>query len=352
MTTYESVLKLVGSVPSAVSAGLRDVRWLTDGHTVGVARDHDGHVEVFLAGPQLSPVSPAVADALEFSTWHRDGAPALDASRLLLPALGHYDQVAAFICTELLRNGADVSLPRAFARTEPIIELAIERLRLSDQAVLGLAGELLLLDALCRRADDAQVLAVVGSWDGWRRSSRDFTLGSTGVEVKTTGGVASSHLVEGVHQVELADGTSGGTTIETRLYLVSIGLQAASSGGNAFTIPHLVDRVVARMTSASLNDDAVNTFLSRLSEYGGVPNGGYDHAAGAGDLAYATPYLVTFFRAYNMADPAVRVLRRHDIVDHAHVDVGSVKFRVDLPITISAGNPVSGANQVARAIIG
>jgi hypothetical protein len=344
--TYESVLQLIESAPSADSVDHRDVRWLTDAHVVGVARNHDGQVEVFLAGARLSPGSSTVGAALEFRTWHRQGAPSFDASRLLFPSLGHFDQVAAFICAELLRCGADASLRHAFAQTEPIIELAIERLRLSSQAILGLAGELLLLDALCRHAVDEQVTPIMEAWDGWKRSSRDFSWGSTGVEVKTTTRSVSSHLVEGIHQVERGDGSDGGAP-EDRLYLVSIGLQPAKPGGNAFTIPQLVDRVIARMSGS-----IAERFLAHVTEYGGTPGGGYEHGSQAADSSYMTPFVTSFFRAYDMSDNFVEVLRRDDVAIRRHVNASSVKFRVELPLTVSLGNPVVGANQVAQAILG
>ena len=49
--SYESVLQLIKSVPSSASADMRDVTWTTSAHIVGVARDHEGRVEVFLVGP-------------------------------------------------------------------------------------------------------------------------------------------------------------------------------------------------------------------------------------------------------------------------------------------------------------
>jgi hypothetical protein len=350
MMSYESVLQVIESVPNSEFADLRDVTWTTESHVVGVARDHEGRVEVFLAGAELHPVSSAVSDAIEFHTWHRYGAYPFDANRLLFPALGHFDQVAAFICTELLRTDADVSLADAFARTEPIIELAIERLRLSSRAVLGLAGELLLLDALCRRARDEQISSIIGSWDGWKRSSRDFSWGSTGVEVKTTTRNTSSHLVEGTHQVERSIGSEGGEG-EDRLLLVSIGLQPAESGGNAFTIPQLVDRIIERMEEASHGAANVEKFLNHVAEYGAGSGGGYEHNALNPDPSYSKPYLTGFFRAYDMSDTAVEVLRRDDIAVHHHVDVNSVRFRVELPTIVTPINPVLGANQVADVIL-
>jgi hypothetical protein len=350
MTTYESVLDLISSVPSADSAGARDIKWVTGAHVVGVSRDHDGQVELFLRGAELKSSSKVVGDAMEFRAWHRDDAPPFDANRILLPALGHFDQVAAFICTELLRNGADLAISQAFAKTEPIIELAIERLRMSYEAVLGLAGEMLLLDALCRQAADEQVAQVVESWNGWKKSSRDFAWGATGVEVKTTTRGTSSHLVQGVHQVEPSDGSDVGTP-EDRLYLVSIGLQPADRGGNTFTIPQLVERIVNRMQAAG-SGAAVGKFLSRVSEYGASSGEGYDHNTMSEDPSYGRPFLTSFFRAYDMSDSAVEVLRRDDIAVHHHVELNSVSFRVELPVVASPGQPVVGANQVAKVILG
>lgn len=348
MTDYESMRQLIESVPIAASAKIRDIKWATDAHVVGVSRDPGGRVEVFMVGPELYPASAAVREAIEFRAMHRDREPPFDANRLVLPALSHFDQVAAFICTELLRSGADTSLAGAFAKTEPIIELAIEQLRLSNQVIVGLVGELLLLDALCRHATDVQVVQVIGSWDGWKRSSRDFALGPVGVEVKTTTGKASSHLIEGIHQVERNTG-SGDHQPEDRLLVVSIGVQSATPGGNAFTIPGLVDRIIERMREAGLTETAVGKFLSHVSEYGSG-FGGYNHDTQVSDLAYARGFLTTFFRAYDMADEAIQVLRRYDVTARTHVDVGSVRFRIDLPAAMSAGNPIVGANQVAEAI--
>lgn len=163
------------------------------------------------------------------------------------------------------------------------------------------------------------------------------------------GGV-SSHFVEGVHQVER--NTDQGKQIpEERLFLVSIGLQPASHEGNTFTIPDLVDRVIDTMRGAGLSESAVESFLSHVSEYGSDYGAGYDHGAQAEDTAYSGKFFTTFFRAYDMTDEGVQVLRRQDVTARAHVDVNSVRFRVDLPIAISVGNPIVGANQVAEAIL-
>lgn len=203
MPSYEDILKDIAIVPSSVAGGVRDIKWTTLAEVVGVARDHAGRLEVFLAGVELEAASATVRESLEYHTWHRKAGGPLLANRLLMPALGHFDPVAAFICTELLRNGADQDLEEAFRVTEPIVELAIERLILSESALVGgLAGELLLLNSLCSQADTSQVGPVVQCWDGWRRSARDFHWDGTGVELKTTMRSTSSHMVQGVHQIE------------------------------------------------------------------------------------------------------------------------------------------------------
>jgi hypothetical protein len=349
MTNYESILATIASTPSSDAATERDIKWLTAAEVVGVSRDHEGRLEVFLSGPELAPSIAAVRDAIEFHTWHRSGGDPLDANRLRVPALSHYDQVVAFICTELLRNGADADLTRAVTRTEPIIELSIEQLQMSSDAVLGLAGELLLLDALCR-TDPDRLDEIVNSWDGWQRSARDFSINAVGVEVKTTRRDTSSHMMQGVHQVELDDGEDGGVA-ETGLILVSIGLRPAESGDDSFTIPQLVERISSRLKDAGRPDLAV-TFLAHVSEYGSWSGLGYDHRSMSDDPMFAMPYVTKFVRGYDMRDPAVEVLRRDDIATHHHVDVGSVRFRVDLPRAVSAGNPVQQPNQVARSILG
>ncbi len=349
MTNYESVLDQISAVPNAPSDQLRDIGWLTPAKTVGVARDRAGHLEVFLAGPKLEPRSRTIDESLEFHAWHRsDGAP-LEANRLLLPALGHFDQVGAFVANELLRNGADQDPASAFAATEPIIELAVKRLLMSQAAMLGLAGELLLLDALCRRTDDVLVGQVVSSWHGWRRSTRDLTWDGTGVEVKTTSRAISAHMIQGIHQLEPDIGTDGEPG-EDRLLLVSIGLQEAAPSSNTFSIPMLVDRIIGRLDRVGNTGD-VAALLMHVATYGSESGFGYEHVSMSTDAPFTNHFAVTFFRGYDMADPAIEVLRRDDVAVHHHVELQSLRFNINLPATISYQNPISGMNRVALRIL-
>lgn len=349
MKPYEDVLAEIAAIPHGQPGHDRDIHWLTSAQAIGVARDPLGHLELFLSSAELKPTTAAVKSALEFHSWHRISAAPLDASRLLLPAFGHYDQVGAFICTELLREGADQDLERAFRVTEPIIELAIRRLQLSQTALLGLAGELLLLEALCRMADDQIVAQLVTSWDGWRRSSRDITWQGTGLEVKTTLRSTSTHTIQGVHQLEPADGSDGGP-VEDRLLLVSVGLQPSEPSNNSFSIPVLVERIADRLVATG-NAPAVGEFLKRVSTYGSESGFGYDHTSMTHDAPFTTTFTAAFVRGYDMADPAVEVLRRDDVATHHHVEMQSVTFRINLPAIVNPQNPINGASTIARSVL-
>ncbi|QET03492.1 PD-(D/E)XK motif protein [Cupriavidus pauculus] len=350
MISYEAVLNQINVVPAGTTGDDRAITWLTDAMVVGIARNSRGHLELFLAGGELRPRTGTVKSAMHYHSWHRDTLPPLSANRICLPALGHFDQVGAFIAAELLREKADADLERAFAVTEPLIELAIKRLEISESAILGLVGELLLLEALCRRAADPQVGPVVQAWDGWRRSARDFTWEGTGVEIKTTTRATSSHAIHGIHQIEPTP-TSDDAPGEARLLLVSIGLRQADPNAPALSIPSLVESIVERLTATGASG-LVDEFLTRVSSYGSESGIGYEHATMVNEAPFTAPFTVTFVRGYDMADPAVEVLRRDDVITHQHVDAQSVTFRVELPATIRLGNPVAGAGRVAEAILG
>lgn len=349
MTNYEAILNQITVVPAGTIGEDRAITWLTDAKVVGIARNSRGHLELFLSGDELRPRTGTVKTAMRYHSWHRDALPPLNANRICLPALGHFDQVGAFIATELLREKADSNLERAFVVTEPLIELAIKRMEISENAILGLVGELLLLDALCRRAADYQVGPIVQAWDGWRRSARDFTWEGMGVEVKTTTRSTSSHAIHGVHQIEPTP-ASDDATGEASLLLVSIGLCQPDLNAPGLSIPSLVESILERLRATGASG-LVDEFLTRVSVYGTESGIGYDHATMVNEAPFTTTFGVTFVRGYDMEDPAVEVLRRDDLITHQHVDAQSVTFRVELPATISLDNPIVGARRVVEAIL-
>jgi len=355
LLSYEEVLAHIHSIDVSVSSEERKVSWLTPSEGVGVSRTAAGQIEIFLAGGELKPKSQTVRRALEYQTWHRTSGQPIDASRLILPPVGHFDQVAAFISAELLRCGADTDIQRAFRKVEPIVEMAITKLRLTDQALLGLSGELLLLDAMLRNADDSALRAVMESWNGWRESTRDFSFGAVGVEVKTTTLPRSSHEVQGVHQLERVEQFGAGE-LERELFLVSVGLDWVSPGIDAgYSIPRLVDSILKQLRDApglGVLDGAIASFLDHLSQYGDEQDIGYDHETMSGQAAFSRFFVPRFVRCYDMADPLIEVLRSADVITHHHVDVQSVRFRVELPENVrGALNPVVGVNVAATTIL-
>ncbi|TFC59577.1 PD-(D/E)XK motif protein [Cryobacterium sp. TMT2-15-1] len=355
MTTYEAVLSRLSELDPSVSVEERNVEWLTPSAVVGLSRTVEGRIEIFIAGAQLKPTSRSVRRALDYRTWHRgSGHPSVEANRLLLPGAGHYDQIAAFLCAELIRCGSDADLPTAFRKTEPIIELAIEKLRLTDQALLGLTGEVLLLDALLRQAGDAHAGDVMRSWRGWRESTRDFTYDSVGVEVKTTTRSISSHEVQGVHQIELLDHLESGV-LEDTLFLVSIGLEWVSEDcDNFYTLPTLVDAIVTKLRcvmSPVKAEQAIDSFLEHVKEYGDNQDVGYDHLTMSQSAVFKRSFIPRFVRCYDMLDSNIKVLRSDDLSHHPHIDPSSVRFRIDLPVSVQGDlNPVVGLNAAANAI--
>jgi hypothetical protein len=304
----------------------------------------------------MEPRSKLIRENLEYQTWYRKGLDnPLAANRLLLPAAGHFDHIAAFLCTELLRNGASTEPKRAFSRTEPVIELAIQRLRIADRAILGLCGELLLLEALARSAPDEKVAEVLDAWKGYRETARDLQVGDVGIEVKTTTRTTSSHPVQGVHQVELGHGVDG--VPESTLLLVSIGIQWAEADAetsNLTSLPQLVDAIVERTRQAmkASGDLVVAQLLRRIAEYGSSADIGYDHETMAGSAAFQRRFRRSFVRCYDMTDPAIQVLTGDDVRARPHVDTESVRFRINLPDQVRGDiNPTVGLNESAARIV-
>lgn len=354
--TYEEILQAVAGIAPSEDAGARTLRWLGRNAQIALARDNSGHLEVFLAGPRLECSSAIVRECLDHRSWYRSGDQApLEANRILLSAAGYFDQIAAFLCTELLRNGADADLVTAFHATEPVIALTIERMRLGEGMLTGLAGELLLLDAMLRQAvGPGPTERLLSSWAGYAHSLRDFILGDLGVEVKTTTGLISSHLVEGVHQVEPDSRTESRTGPE-QLYLCSIGIEwlPSEEGEGALSLEHLVQDIIVRL-EAELGASAVHhaeLFRSHVSEYGGGALLGTGHTSLLDSASLGRPFRVRFVRTYDMQDPHILVLRADDVRQRPFVELSSVRFRVNLPSQVSGDvNPILGLNEAGRLL--
>jgi len=342
---YEALRDAVAALAPAKTAADRTLVWADATHTLALARDAQGRLEVFVVGEPLHAIDKLIAQNLEHQVWTTASGVSVPASRLVLPGADHFDGVAAFICTELLDNGIADDRVDAFRRSEPVIALALRRGAMSNQAMVGLAGELFVLGRLVH-ALPHQAAELVSGWFGSVPSSRDLQLGSIGIEIKTTTGSESVHHIQGLHQVEL--GASVDHKPETHLFLLSIGIEWLSATSEAgSSIPSLVEAICR-----SLPDDGERgAFLDRVKQYGGDAAVGYDHAVHRHSQRYDRLFQTRFERLYDLADKHVHLLRSPDVREATHVEIDSIGYRVRLPAKVRGDlNPVAGMSAIVARI--
>lgn len=354
ISSYEHQLAIVQGLQPSSSEDDRHIEWCVSDGVIGLARTPKGRIEIFLEGPQLEARYRRVREALEYQRWFRAGGDELLANRILLPSAGHFEQVAAFLSTELLRNNGTADLPGAFARTEPLIELAIEELMIADETFLGLCGEMLLLYALLKAAPNERVRNVIDSWKGHRETARDFQLGQVGVEVKTTTRSTSSHVFSGVHQFELGHGVDGAE--ETSYVVASLGLEwtEIDDEENSTSLPEIVNALIERINEATGASAAayIDQLLAQIADYGSPTAVGYNHRTMAESARFSRRWRLRFARGYDMADAAIRLFTTDDMRARPFIDVESLHLRVNLPDQVSGDlNPVVGLSNCARRIL-
>ena len=354
MATYESLLTVVQDLPRSLTHDDRVIVWCEPGSPVGVSRTFYGHIEIFLEGSPLKAMFRRVRDALEYQEWFRGDGSTINANRILLPSAGHFEQVAAFLCTELLRNGANTNLTDAFFKSEPVIELAISELLMAERTFVGLCGEMLVLQSLLSAARSDQVDTVLDSWKGNGETARDFQLLRLGVEVKTTVGLASSHLFSGIHQTEVGHGIDG--VEEWYFFVASIGIEWVGEEGlsNSTSLPEIVRNIVSTISSprSELSDRVKADFLGRLRDYGSQNRLGYDHPTMSESPRYMRRFRPTFARGYDMADRAIHLLSTEDLKARPFIDPRSISLRVDLPNQVTGHlNPTVGLSAICRKFV-
>lgn len=348
---YEELRAVATELPHSSTPTDRYIKWILE-NRLGLSRGHKGHIEIFIQGPKLKPALAALQDNIDHQTWYDSNANAFDANRLLLPSAEYFEQAAAFICTELIRSGIAADPTAAFATTEPIIEVWLQKLQLANQTVLGLAGELLLLDSLIRHTPLGRQPEVIGAWLGYTQSNRDIELPPVGIEVKTTTTGISRHRINNPDQLEL--GKSSGGTSETHLFLASIGLRPTDNTDGTWTLPLLVDRLLTHLDSlpSGLRDSIKQELLIKIEQYGGENRLGYNHITMHDNPQYARPFTVQFARLYDMADVAIRTLRTPDIDEYDNVDPQSVSYQLRLPEKVRGDvNPVATLPAAAKKIL-
>ena len=332
---YEDLRERIADAVASPQDDARDVVWTTGDQQLGFARSPKGAIELFIVGDPIETGRPKIARHLEHRDWAANGV-AIGANRLLLPNEPHFDRVAAFICAELQLNGVDEHPATAFRRSEELIELALSRGSVESEALVGLCGEMLFLQALMRAKRTLAASILLHDWAGYRPSSRDFQVGPVGVEVKTTTRGASEHHIQGPYQTELGVPVDG--VPETGLFLLSVGLLwLPPDHPGAFTLPSIVSELIDHLSQHDRSE-----FLRRVRGYAGSADDGYEH--GAQNLApeYRRPFETTFVRMYDLTDDRIRLPRSADLNEMDLVP-DSVSYRIRLPVQVRGTlNPVVG----------
>ncbi|WP_062072485.1 PD-(D/E)XK motif protein [Demequina sediminicola] len=341
---YEWLREKVERLTLAKDGHARVVQWVDSGHKLGLSRDSGGRVEIFLAGPPLHARSPIVQKATDHDNWSSSAGGVVRASRVRLPNAPHFDRVAAFISAELLAAGINDNVQQAYSDTEALIALAFERSRTGSPFLLGLAGELLFLRAMLLAARPGERSYIVAAWKGPGRTTRDFQMGSVGVEVKTTTAAASRHHINGIAQIEC--GISVDEVPETDLFLLSVGLKWLDldvSYGES--LPGLVESILAMLDDASDRQ----AFETAVAEYGDLQEPG---APGVGSPDWKRPFHTTFERLYDLADGKIHLPSSQDLVDYVHLDIDSLRFRISLPDQIDGDlNPLGSLESAASKVL-
>lgn len=313
----------------------RQLVWIVP-ERLGAALTATGSYEIFLAGPVLRASSALVERHLQHDHWAPEpGGDSFEATRVLLGSAAHFAAVAALIGTELARFdlSTDEALQQAFNDVEPIIEMAIRRSTLSDEALLGLLAELHVLKVALLSIPRDNRPTVMLAWRGWT-TGRDFVFGSNGLEVKATTGGQSRHHFSGVHQLEPQPLPEGG---EERLGLLSIGFAETEHGGQS--LADIVDDLLGLLEEGAPNRTATQQqLLSMIAAYGEAGGSGYDHDSVRHWSVYQRRFSITFGRLYDVGDTEMRLLSR-ELIEQTLAVVESVSFSLLLPNKISAFNP-------------
>ena len=351
MTTYDDIHAIAAKLEPPATHGHLNVEWVL-ADRLAIGRDSDNRHLLVLGGPPVKATVESVERALMAGTWFNETGGSIGGTLLRLHAGDQFLVAATTIAVELLRRGlGDRPVVDVFPEVEGFIELVIRRVLLPHEALLGLVGELLvldhLLDVLLALPEDSRP-DPVGLWQGHSRKSRDFRLNRLGIEVKTTSHPSSRHHIGGLDQVEPR--TVDGEETEA-LFLASVGLREDASAPSRFSVAGLTESILGK-----LDADIGTKFLDQLRKYGPDDCMGYDHATMADWEPYARGFAMTFTpRLYDMSDPNVRVIRRKGLQEHfPFVAPEAISFIVELPDEVPGSygaNPRTGLpTELARLV--
>lgn len=327
--SYDDVASRLQALVQPAATQELYVEWLVQ-DLLAVGMRHDGAYSILLVGGGIVARLPRVAEALHSGTWTTPRGTALYGSVLALGSGSAFRIAIAAIASELVRLGAMTrSLHAVFADVESFIDLILRRSAEADELVVGLFGELLVLhQTLCAMQQlNVRLKDPTRVWLGWQRKSRDFRIGSSSIEVKTTQTGASRHGIAGLDQVDVHVDSTGKAE---GLFLASVGIQKALSGQS---VASLREVVLDLLGDTALDPEFARTqFLSKFAQYG---QGG-DVINLESDALTTVTFAPSFLtRLYDLSDPNVCLLRTEDVDrQFRHVDARSVRYSIDFPAQI------------------
>lgn len=354
MKSVEQLRAAISAAERSESERTRRPTWLTDSRSIGVARDRNARLELFLVAPELHARSRAIRNHLSVNRWGQTAGDPFTAARIVVPGAEHFVSVLALIAAELLRHGYENDPQAAFLRAEPLIELALLQAGIGEEATLGLLGELFLLEKLLVRSKrSVGCRAALERWQGFGRSARDFISETVAIEVKATTNHASEHSISSIRQVSPDNSPSGRPN---RLYLFSVGFVLTDSlGRSVATQTEAVLDLLLADTPQDQQAEARILFLDRVAQYGmpGVGNsGGYDHNTMRDWPIYARQWDVAFNRLYEMGDQEILIPRSRELAVFQHLVPDSIRFDIKLPNSIRGdANPVKHAEEVLDELL-
>lgn len=345
MTQFDAIRGTIRSTRVARGGKARFLSYLDANRLVAVARGGKGGIEVYICGPKLAARNLKVAVNLEHREWQDQDGRRFEANQIAFPAEPHFDSIVALVCAEFLERLETSSLTRAFRDIEDLIALSFDaQPPASVRSAIGLAGELYLLGKLmtCNPQRASEFLA---GWHGHTHSHRDFTLGESGVEVKTTTRPSSTHRISSIAQIEPGNSVHG--VLETRLFLLSIGLVWLPPGTpGGLTIRQLVLDIEEK-----LPQQEKDAFIRLVSVYGDDPIHGYRHKSSNIDEVYVREFRVSFTRLYDLLDSKISLLTSDDLAEFSHVNPTSVSYEVDLPERLRGDfNPCVGISKIVTML--
>ncbi len=228
--SFEKITETLEKIPPAEADGHFAIEWLVP-DLLAVGKSSTGAHCIFMVCEPLTPSAPVVARAVRFGQWQPVQRPLIGCNLLALPSAPEFGIAAAAITSEILRRSSLLgeSLPETFDRVEEFIALVLRRVLMPPSLVLGLLGELFVLDEILDAMKGSWALGMDPTrvWRGWAQQSRDFVFGVTSLEIKTTGLRTSKHSIHSLDQVEAR--VVDGCLTET-LFLGSIGMRTAPEG--------------------------------------------------------------------------------------------------------------------------